>query len=495
MEKFLTLDVGTTAVKVGLFRRDFTPVGFVIKEYSLLTPEEDIVELDPSVYWENSVRGIRQVLDESGTDPNDVVSITCTTQGETMIPVDVDGNTLYNAIVWLDARAKEECSYIAKKFSREKFYSKTGLPEVTPYCPIAKLLWLKNKKPEVYNRSHKIMLLEDFLVYKLSGKCVSNPALMCSTGYYDIVENKIWMDILSYCSFDAGKIPEVRACGTVVGTLKPEIAALLGLPDSVVVTTGAMDQVTSAIGSVNINEGVVTETTGTCQVVAATCSSSVLSNWSPITVYSHALEGKYLMININQTAGIALKWFRDEFCVDIKLQGADNAFKKMDELAAKEPPLSRGLTFFPYLTGMQVPIANANARGVFFGVGLDTNRACFIRAILESVGYTLKESIELMGLTPKLLLSLGGGSKSPLWNQIKADICNADILVMQVEESTSLGAAILGSVACGVFDNIQSACATLKSKHRYTPNVENVPIYEKGYQKYKSMYERFAPLF
>jgi len=495
MKRLLTLDVGTTAVKVSLFNDDLTPVASVINEYQLLTPGNDIVELQPEVYWENAVAGIRSVMERSKASPDDVVCITCTTQGETLIPIGENGQPLHNAIVWLDSRARSEAATIAERFDPAAFYSRTGLPEVNAYCPISKLLWVRNNLPDVYAKTEKFLLVEDFLIFKLTGEYATNPALICSTGYYDIIDNKIWSDILTAFSLDTGKIPPVLPCSTVVGKLLPEVAGELGLSADTCVTTGAMDQIAAAIGAGNTETGVVQESTGTCIAIVATIDKPDVSKWSPVTVHCHAVAGKYLNLMVSQTAGIILKWFRNEFCHDIVRECGEEAFEKMSELASLAPPLSRGLFLFPHFTGMQAPQSDDNARGVFFGAGLDVGRDCFIRSIMEGVGYLLRENIEMMRLSPSRVVALGGGSRSDIWCQIKASILDTQIVVMEAEESASLGAAMLGGVACGLFPDLTSVANVLSIKKTYMPGKEDVPVYEMGYKRYGELYERFKPLF
>ena len=494
MRFFLTLDVGTTAVKAGLFSEKLDSVAFTIKEYSLLTPKTDFVEMDPNIYWEEAIDAIREVLSKSHISASDIISITCTTQGETFIPIGKDGKHLSNAVVWLDSRAKSEAEFISSQFDKTIIYATTGLPEINGYCPIAKILWVKNNTPNLYDATNKFLLLEDYLIFKLSGKYATNPSLMCSTGYFNISTDKLWDEMLDYCGISAKKFPETFQSGSVVGKILPEIAKKINLSPNTMITTGAMDQVASAIGSGNITVGSVTETTGTAQVVAATSEKLPPGKWSPVTVYRHAVEDKFLKIVINQTAGIAYKWFRNEFCIDLMNSGG-NTFNLMGEIAAKEPPLSRGLTFFPHLTGMQFPQSDESLRGVFFGVGLDTNRSCFIRAIMEGVGYMLRESIEEMKLNPDCITSLGGGAKSQLWCQIKADICGTTIAVLDNDESTSLGAAVIGCVAMGFFSDFDAARHHISRRRSFVPVIDNHVIYRKGYSEYREMYKTFSPIF
>lgn len=492
MKTLLALDIGTTAVKAALFSEDLRMLSLAIHEYTLETPATDIVELAPQVYLDNIALSVQEALKQAGASPRDISCISCATQGETLIPVDADGNTLHNAIVWLDARAVEESAFIGARYSNERFYRKTGLPEITAYYPLAKLLWLRNHRPEIYRAAHKFLLLEDFVIARLTGRFCTNPALMCSTGYYDITEGALWREMLDACGLSADKIPEVIPCGSIAGHLSASGAALLGLPEGIPVAAGAMDQVAAAVGSGNVDTGIVAETTGTAHVITATADSPGTEFWSPITVYCHALPGQYLRVTVNPTAGIIYKWFRTEFCRELPER---TAFREMDELAAQVPPGSRGLILSPHLTGRQFPQADTDARGVFFGVGMDTGRDCFIRSILESVGYLLRESLEIMGPLPSLLYALGGGAKSPLWNQIKADICNLEIHTLVTEEAALQGAAILGGVAVGLYPGVGEMARRIGVRQTYRPNPENRAVYNTAYQKYLKMGERFHPLF
>ena len=490
MKKFLTLDVGTTAVKASLFDEKLQMLGLEIREYQLDTPQTDFVELPAHIYWDKAVDGIHALLEHTKADPADIVSITCTTQGETLIPVDQKGEPLFPAIVWLDARAKTQSDALASLFSKEAFYRHTGIPEMTPYCPVAKVLWLKQEQPEIYEKTTAFLLLEDYLLYRLTGKQATNRSLICTTGYYDICANAMWDEMLQKAGLDQEKFPPVLPCGEKLGTLTADAAAETGLSVSTVAVTGAMDQVASAIGAGNVVSGILSETTGTCLAVGATVGAGATDQWSPIPVYTHALPDCYFKLTVMQTAGMALKWFRNEFCKDLMAEGG-NAYGRMDDLAEAEPPLSRGLIMFPYLTGMDTDPA---ARGVFFGAGLDTNRGCFIRAIMEAVAYSLRESMDQMGGAYQEIHSVGGGSKSNVWNQIKADTCGIPVQIMQQEEATSVGAAILGGIAVGCFRDIHQACGLLKVGNRYE-STDAHDLYKEGYRKYQAMYDSFKDLF
>jgi len=491
MKGMIALDVGTTAVKASVITEDLSMLGLSIKEYTLSTPAPEMVELDGGVYWDNAVAAVRELLSKTSFPPKDIVSVTCTTQGETFIPVDKNANPLSNAVVWLDSRANDEGAFIAEKFGKETFYAKTGVPELNGYTPIAKLLWLKKNSGEVYNKTHKFLLVEDFLIAKLTGVFVSNPSVMCSSGYLDINNSQIWVEILEYCEIDLQKIPDILPCGSIAGTLTAKAAAELGLPPGIAVTTGAMDQAAAAVGSGSIREGIVAETTGTAMVVTTSTDRPNTENWKPLCVYTHGISGKFLNVLVIQTAGIIYKWFRDTFCSDFK----DNPFKEMDKLAAAEPAGSRGLLVYPHFTGTQFPLTNNKIRGAFVGVGLDTKRGSFLRAIMESIAYTLRECIEFLRISPAEIRSLGGGSKSGLWNQIKADVTGTAIVTMNIEEASLLGAAILGGCAAGIFPNPETACAGLEKNSLYNPNGANRALYDEMYGRYRRLYSGLEALF
>lgn len=496
MRVFLTLDIGTTAVKAAAFDEEMEQLGMVIREYTLDTPKPDFVELDPEVYWESAVDGIRQILACTGVRPEEVACITCTTQGETLILLDEVERVIRPAIVWLDGRGREQADRIGRYFDRATFYRHTGLPMVNGFCPIAKLVWLQEQEPFHWRQIKKVLLLEDYLIWKLTGRYVTNPALACSTGYFDILTGTYWREMLEYCGLDEAQLPDIVSCGQLVGNLTSWAADELGLTETVLVSTGAMDQVAAAIGAGNLRDGMVSESTGTCDTVAATCRRADTQRWSPVTVYCHGSEGRYLKVLISQTSGIVYKWFRDEFCRD--LVGRDEAgaaFAKMDREAQEAPPGSNGLLMYPCLAGIQFPQADEGARGVFLGIGLDTGRQCFLRAVLEGVGFMLKESVGVLGATPEEIVVLGGGSKSALWNQIKADICDVRIVTMRTEECASLGAAVLGAVACGVFKDIDAAEAYIAAKCVYAPNSERVGLYQSMYERYSQIYEQVKQLY
>lgn len=501
MRCILTLDVGTTSIKTCIFDKGFALLGYSVQEYELITPAKDIVELDPDLYWEALKKGVKSAVKQAGIEADRIKVITVSTQGETLIPVDSNGKALQNAIIWLDARATSESEYISGLFSEDEIYSITGLPELSSPSPISKVLWIKIHESELYERTYKFMLLEDYLIFKLTGRFVTEKSLMSSTGYFDINQGILWNEILDKLQIEKDKFPQILDCGEKVGEILPDIAVELNLSTSAIVSTSAMDQVASAIGAGNITSGRITETTGTALVIAATTDTPDYSNPSKVTIYRHAVKDKFIILPYCQTAGIILKWFKDEFLkyeAETSEKTGKSIYTLMDEMAERVPELSGGLFLLPHFAGMMAPDRIPNARGVFFGVGLDTKREHFIRAILESVAYMLKENIELlekMGLDIENICSLGGGSKSKLWCKIKANVTGKEIITMEQEETTSIGAAILAGISAGMYRNIEDAYLVFKEKDIFKPEYEIAQKYIEGYKTYKKLYHDIKNCF
>lgn len=501
MQYIITLDVGTTSIKTCLFDNNFRLKEYSYIEYELYTPAKDIVELDSRIYWDAAKSSIKSVVASSKVKVQDIKVINVTTQGETMIPVDKDGKAQYNAINWLDARAVEEAEIIRDAIGDDEFYRHTGLPEVGPACPIAKIMWLAKNKPEVYKNTYKFLLLEDFLINQMTGEFVTNQSMTSSTGYFDINNCKLWSKALDLMQLTEASFPQIIKCGQIAGKLKASVSNELGLDVNTVVATSAMDQISSAIGAGNIKPGIITETTGTALVIAATMSKPDYNNPYKATYYKHYNEN-VLLLPYCPTAAIILKWFKNEFCYEeaekSKTEGK-SVYGMLDELAETVPPWSNGLVMLPHFAGKLSPDINSYAKGVFYGVGLDTKKAHFVRAILESIGYMLKENIEFiedMGIKVNEIRSLGGGSKSVLWNTIKADICDKKITAMEQEESTSLGAAILGALAIGMYDSMEEIMEKfIKVRKVYIPDKTNVQMYKKGYTVYNNLYQNLKEFY
>jgi xylulokinase len=489
MEFLLAVDAGTTSVKAGLFSPDGHCLGVGRQEYQLDTPAADRAQLDPDVYWQACLNTVRTALKQSGAKPAQVKALAVSSQGETTITLDSNGNVIYPALVWLDNRATRQAAFLADQFGKEVYF-RTGIPEIVPTWPACKILWIRENEPDVFARAHKFVLVQDYLIYRLTGQIVTDGSISCTTLNYDRTKNAWWTDVQDAIGIRTDQLPEIVQPGTNVGTLTPEAARLLGLTTGTCVVTGGMDQSVGAIGAGNFKPGIVSESTGAALAIQATISDPMIDQTRVVPVYYHSVPGRYLFVPVCPTAGMAFKWLRDVFFQDEILAaeaGNGDAYDRLTDLAGTVPAGSDGLIMLPHLMGAFSPEPNPVARGSFTGFTLSHTRAHFVRALLEGVAFMLRrnlETIERTGIQIHEIRSTGGGARSPLWNQIKANVCNRPVVTLANEETGLLGDAILAGVATGMFHSIEQGCQSMVSiKERNQPDRE-AESYVQPYRMY-----------
>lgn len=485
---YLTIDVGTTAVKVCAVTEEFKILSCKKIEYQLHT-EGKMVTMPAQSYWNYAEEGIRAITAEFGGDR--IAGLAVTTQGETMIPVDAAGIPLYDAVVWLDGRAGKQAERIGRLVSQKEFYQTTGVPECNELCPVSKMLWFLEKEPEVYARTKYFLLLEDYMIFQLTGKLVTEKSLLCTTGYFDIIEDDIWRGLLHKLGLDPGKIPPVLDCGKAVAPVAEDTAAELGLGGKVMVVTGAMDQVCGALGAGNCIPGMLTETTGTALCIGKTIEKAPVNPEYPVPVYRHYSRELQLLLPVCMTAGIALKWFKDAFCEKEAEEAARtgrSVYDLLDGLAEKSQPLAGGLIMLPYLAGSIQPYQAPGFRGGFLGIGLDSRKCDFVRALMEGVSFMLEENLQLLeqlgGGDCDHMVSMGGGAKSDIWCQIKANVTGLEVRTLEESETASVGAAMLCALGLGKSTSLAELSNTCSVRKSYLPQKEEREKYKTGYEQY-----------
>ena len=500
MERYLTFDVGTTAIKTCVFDEHLKMLAKCTDEYDLLT-ENGHVELDPETYWTT----IRKAVARIGSTRNlkNIKAICLTTQGETMIPMDRDGKPLNNAVVWLDDRAgrqAEEILAVMKENDMDLFQI-TGLPEMNGYVPLAKFLWFKEEAPEIYAKTDKLLLLEDYLIRRLTGKNVSEKSLLTSTAWFDIRKDEYFHELLEKLGLDEGKLPEAMECGTAAGMLTKDAAAELGLSEDVQVVTGAMDQIAAAIGGGGLRDGVVTATVGTAMVLTSAVPEENAFSDDAMTVYRGFRKGQYVLLPFTSTAGVVFKWLKDTvFAVDAEecRKTGENIYDKLCAMAAEVPAGANGVTLIPYFAGSTRPRNLPGAKGVFFGLDIGSGREVLVRATLEGIGNMIRENLDMLralGAGTGTVQFFGGGSKNPVWNQIIADISDVTLVKPAEEECGSLGAAILA--ACGIGDaaDVESAQGCNPAVQTIVPDASKKAAYDAAYARYQNLFDAVQGLY
>ena len=481
----LTYDAGTSAMKAALFTAELELVALASVAYQART-DDGFVEMEPGDY----LGAMKECTAALGM-PRKLSAIGITTQGETLIPVGKAGEPLRRAIVWLDARAEQEAQHLSAALNADTFYQTTGLPEINGGLPLTKAMWLRQNEPDVFERTDKLLLLEDYLRLFLTGETATHASLATSTGWLDIHSGEYWQAALDAAEIPRVLLPKILPSGAQAGQLTASAAKYLGLRAGVPVFTGAMDQ-TAAVLALCSRANTAVETLGTAHVVAAATDKPVFDLVRRVTIYAHALENQFVCLPIGNTGGMALTWFLREF----GMRGEDYA--SLDRLASAAQPGCNGVTFLPYLCGCVNPEPIHNARAGFFGAGLASTRAEFARALLESAGYELRLFLELLreqGCATERVCAIGGGAKSAFWTQMRADITGRALVVPAVTEAASAGAALLAAWGAGLVPRGTYPAALTREKALLEPDGTTAAAYATGYRRFFAMFEALKSVY
>lgn len=449
--RLLGIDIGTTSLKAAVFDGKGKRLGLRSRDYTLDThAESGFIEFDANEY----IRLCKEVIAELTEECGEIDAISVDTQGETLIFANEEGTPLCPAVVWLDNRAEAEAEAIKAKFGNELVYNVTGQPEITAGWPASKVLWFKNNRPEIFSRIKKIFMLEDWVLYSLTGNFVTEPTIQSSTTYYD-VRNKIWWDeMLDFVGITKEQLPKLCPSATVVGEY-----------NGAKVVSGALDQIAGTVGAGCVTDSIISEMTGTIMAICVmTDKMPAYRSDSIIPCHMHAIDGKYCLILWSSTAGMALKWFKNNFAESF-------SFRELDELAKDIPAGTDGLTMLPYFCGSTMPKYNPSATATFSGITLSHTRGHFARAIMEAVAFTLKQNLDYVGAEKiEEIRITGGGAASPLWAQMKADVTQRRLKSVSESETGCLGTAVFAAVGIGLYESIEAAAKEIvKPKNEYAP--------------------------
>ena len=458
---FLGIDIGTTSLKAAAFTDKLEQLSQATVDYTLETSGV-YAEFPAEKYWDITKQGIKEA-----TEGIEIEALSIDTQCETLILTDENGNPVRKAIVWVDNRADEEAKIIEAHFGRKKVYEVTGQPEITATWPASKLLWVKRNEPEVWAKTKKIFLLEDYILYKMTGMFVTEKTLQSSTIYFDIKNGTWWKEMLDFIGVETSMLPELYDSGVKIGEY-----------DGMTVVTGAMDQVAGGIGAGIIKKGIISEMTGTTMVLFVPTDTIPDFVENSIIPCHYNFDGKYALVLWTSVAGMAFKWFKNNFCEDYK------DFDALTAIAEKIEPGANGLTMLPHLCGSTMPKYNPEAKGAFYGITLEHTRAHFARAIMEAISCMLKANLDYINIDAKEIRLMGGGAKSNLWNQIKSDMTGKTLTTLKNKETACLGSAILAGVGAGVFASVEEACSMIETDKVFTPSGTD---YSKVYENYNNL--------
>jgi xylulokinase len=501
MNCFLGLDIGTTSVKAAAFSLTGECLGSQTQDYALITPGVDRVELNPEQYWTSLCEVLQRLLADETLEARSISAIGVSSQGETTIAVDQSGSPLYPALVWLDNRAWAEAQTLADRLEPD-VYRRTGIPSVNPTWTACKIAWIREHEPHIFKQTYKFLLAQNFIIHRLTGEFVTDGGVACTTLLLDINTHHWWSQALEAIGVTSDALPTLRRMGEIAGELTRAAGETLGLPPGIPVILGGMDQISGAVGAGNLKPEIVSESTGGALTIQVTVDRPDVDPLSKIPVYLHALSGKFLFDPVCDTGGMTLKWFRDVFG-EIEVIRASkekkNPYDLITQLASQIAPGCDGLIMLPHLTGAFSPEYNPYARGVYYGFTLAHQKSHFARAVLEAVAFMLRRNLERVveaGIHINEIRATGGGARSHLWRQIKADVCNLPVVSLKYDDTALLGDAMLAAVGTGHFETLaQAADAMVILDERVEPVNTQHLIYDDAYRRYEQVYDALSPLF
>lgn len=477
---YVGLDLGTTGIKVGLFDDSGAEVAAASREVRLDTPAPGFAEFDAARYADLAFEAVREVLAAPKADAKTVRAIGFSSQAQTFVLLGADDRPLRPAVSWLDVRAEAEARELSELAGREV--------NAISSCP--KILWLRRNEPETLKCTKHVLVIPDHLIYLLTGRAASDPITAGSTGAYDSGARRWSGDVLKACGLNEKMMPEVLSPGEEAGTLTPQAAEKLGLGEDVLVAVGTNDQSAGALGAGNVTPGCASLALGTALALVVTSRRSEGAppgEGEALALHPAAGEGRelYVLLGYAKTAGVVLRWFRDNFAPGVSY---DELFRE----AASVPAGAAGVGCLPHFSGTATPDFNPAARGAFSGLSLAHGRAHLARALAESLCFTVRENIELIGRVEKVteLRAIGGGARSDVWLQMIADVSGVCVERPRVREAACLGAAEMAMVAAGRFATVAEAAAALYSaEKRFEPDASLRAAYDEAYARYRTLYQ------
>ena len=494
MKYSIGIDIGTTTVKCILFGEGAKVVAEAGREYGTLLPKPSWAQQNPEDWWNCAVESIQAILAKSRVNPEDIKVISVSSQAPAVIPMSKDGGLLHDALIWMDRRSIEEYEMIKGTIGAKKVFEITG-NRLDTYFALTELMWFIRNKPELMEKCYKLLQVNGYINYKLTGEFTIDDSHVSLTQLYD-VHKECWSEeLFEAIGADTDLMPEIYECMEPIGYVTKETARLTGLSVRTVVLAGTVDAVAAALEMGVYAEGRVSEMTGTSSVVMFGFDRLVTGE--KLSYLKGRKKDNTLLYSAMNTAGGSLRWFRDAlFGGETARQDAYDRINEEIEGLAKGPT---GLIFLPYMAGERAPIWDPDARGTFIGLNLNTNRAEMMRSIMEGVCYALRDNMNqaaAMGIHAQDIICCGGCSKSDIWLSIKASVINKEIKIPEVNLGAPGGLAYMNAAYMGEYNTPEEAAdAMLKIKKNIEPVKEWVPVYEELYQVYLASYQALREQF
>jgi xylulokinase len=412
------------------------------------------------------------------------------------VMLDERGEVVRPALIWCDVRTEKQCRDLTEKLGAEKIIQLTCNPALTNFT-LTKLLWVQENEAENWKRVRSVMLPKDYVRFQVTGERAIDMADASGTLMLDVANRRWSREMLEAGQIRPEMLPALYESPDVCGEVSANAAAATGLRPGTPVVAGAGDQAAGATGMGIVMPGAVSATIGTSGVVFAATDAPALDRKGRLHTFCHAVPGRWHVMGVTQAAGLSLRWFRDQFGAGDG-EGRD-AYARLTDEAATAPPGSNGLLWTPYLMGERTPHLDAKARGALVGITASHTRADVIRAILEGVAFSLRDSFSIfeeMNVPVRKVRLGGGGARSALWRQIQADVYGHEVEIVEAEEGAAYGAALLAGVGARMWPSVDEACAkVVRVGMRVQPGASAMSVLNRSYGEYRRVYAATRNIF
>jgi xylulokinase len=497
---YLGIDVGTGGTRALVIDAQGNVVASASAEHQhFASPKPGWAEQDPRDWWQACGAAVRKALETSGIRAEDIACVGFSGQMHGAVLLDASDEVVRPALIWCDQRSEAQSVELEKLFGREALIRLTCNPPLTNFT-LTKFLWVRENEPQAWARVAHVMLPKDYVRFRLTGDRAIDMADASGTLLLDVANRRWSKEVLTKTGIKENLLPALFESPDVCGKVCAAGAEATGLRAGTPVVAGAGDQAAGAVGMGIARVGAVSATIGTSGVVFASTDRPAMDPAGRLHTFCHAIPGRWHVMGVTQAAGLSLRWYRDNFGAASPgvqkpaVQGKDgrDPYDVFAEEAAAAPAGSEGALWAPYLMGERTPHLDPNARAALVGLTASHTRAHVIRAILEGVAFSLKDSFtifEEMKIPVTSIRLGGGGARSPLWRQIQADVYGREVEIVAAEEGAAYGAAILAGTGAGAWSSVEQACdAIVRVAKRIAPNQKDLPAMQNAYQTYRKIY-------
>jgi xylulokinase len=492
--KLLGIDIGTSGTRAVLLDSTGRVVSSATIEHApISSPHPGWAEQHPHDWWSAACRAIPECLRRGNTSAAEISGIGLTGQMHGLVMLGSDDEVLRPSIIWCDQRTEDECRAITEKIGAQRLIELTANPAVAGFT-LPKIWWVQKHEPEIWARVRSILLPKDYVRFRLTGARVIDVADASGTLLLDVVNRRWSVPMMEASHVNENLLPRVFESQEVASHVSEEGARTTGLRAGIPVVAGAGDQAAGAVGMGIVRPGAVSATIGTSGVVFAATASPLLDPKGRIHTFCHAVPNRWHVMGVTQAAGYSLRWFRDQFGAGAASEGnaAQDPYDRLMEVASKAPAGANGLLWTPYLMGERTPHLDAHARAALVGLTSTHTRAHVVRAILEGVAFSLRDTFTIFSELKLPVESIrlgGGGARGALWRQIQADVYGMPVDLVEAEEGPAYGAALLAGVGTGVWPSVEKACeSAVRVARRVEPEKKNIGLMDRQYAAFRKVY-------